>query len=994
MYHTPKYLKELLVKRIPHHSNRSVSKYLDTDKSSKAIRQCFLNYFINDHNHNFVRSSPVVPFYDASVPFVNAGMNQFKGVLLGMQVPQHKIVANSQKCVRVGGKHNDLSLIGLDGYHHTFFEMLGNWSFGNYFKEEAIKLAWYLLTEKYKIPKETLYVTYFGGDPSLGLEADLETKHIWRNLGVLENKILPFGSKDNFWEMGPTGPCGHCTEIHIDRLGLTNRSKFVNKGLQDLTELWNIVFIQYNREDDGSIKLLPEKHVDTGMGLERLTAVLQGKFSNYDTDLFTIIFRGIEKASIPKYDGKFGESDWNQLDTSYRILADHARMVTVCLGDGVIPDQNQKLRRIIRKAFFLSEDTFEKENGLLKELSNYVVESLGSIYPELEKNIQQIHEIILYEENAYKTLRSTSAKEWSKIASKDQKLYNLDVIEMPGLPAAYKELASLKTINVSPQLSFKLYDTYGLDEETITKLCEVLNLKFKVQEFREELENAKMRSREQIPMRINNKTLDLLQKENVNKTEDYYKYKYEKKNGSYDFPILPVKLLKVINDDEFVTNLTSNVNCAILLDKCNLYTVAGGQVSDPGLVKFDEGVFNISDSTNISGYILHYGALQSPTSCHIPINSFGEMEVNKDFRLDCMRNHTATHLLNSVLKNIKKVTCQKSSKVTPKYLSFDVGIFNNKLTPEDVENIEDKINSIIQNAIEVVTHEIDSSQLLQMDNVICVPGEVYPSTGIRVVEISSNDINSREPCCGTHVLNTSDIGDFCFIGLQSLGRSTTSLHAVTGACAEIARKNGDKVLKNVSKWVTKVESKGLKTALINIKEDLNYSMDGDKILPLTVKYKCMKILSIIESKLKDKRDGSIETEIKLALEEINKKSEEERKFIVHYLQCSKDMTEHIPLHKATKLCSKVPVLVISYSDKIVRARCCVPKEMKTDNFDAEKWLGNTIGTVFNSAPLKMKNQDCSLACNMKGKKIENDSWDTLLKKSIRAAESYAKQHLK
>ncbi|KAF5280436.1 hypothetical protein FQR65_LT03245 [Abscondita terminalis] len=986
-----KQLKYLLDKGIIHNSKRNISKYLDKDRSSKAIRQCFLNYFINDHCHEFVRSSPVIPLHDATVPFVNAGMNQFKGIFLGTRSAQYKTVANSQKCIRVGGKHNDLNVIGLDGYHHTFFEMLGNWSFGNYFKEEAIQLAWKLLTEHYKISKELLYVTYFGGDSCLGIEPDLESKHFWRKIGVSEDRILPFGSKDNFWEMGPSGPCGFCTEIHIDRLGTVNRGKFVNKGLQDLTELWNLVFIQYNRKCDGSIEELPEKHVDTGMGLERLTAVLQGTLSNYDTDLFSTIFKGIEKIckDVPKYGGKFGESDWDQLDTNYRILADHARMVTVCLADGMIPDQNQKLKKIMRKVFYLSENVFKKDRGLLKELSNYVVESLGYAYPELEKNISQIHDIIAYEEDAYKLVQANSAKEWKRIIDQHPKLTDFDILEMPGLPAAYKELCSTLKNKISPELSFKLYDTYGLDEDTIVKLSQALNYEFNLQQFRKELENAKIKSKELNSIK-SNRVIDLLVKENVNFTDDKYKYDYEKKDDVYRFPPIQARLLQVISHNVLSTDLVPRVSSTIVLDKTNLYSPAGGQISDSGLLQFRNGVFQITNTDNVNGYVFHHGILQHNES--IPVGSEGILKVDFNFRLDCMRNHTATHLVNSFLKRIKTVTCQKSSKVTSKYLNFDVGIFNDKLTMDEIDKIEKEINALIGKSIRVEVFKVDGCNLHELENLICIPGEVYPASGVRIIEIKESDnIISREPCCGTHVVNVNDLEDFCFIGMQSLGRATTSLHAVTGSRARLAKKNGDEIMEKISnleKGGTN-DVDGFEKDISMLKERLRYSMDGDDILPISVKNKCIEKLHRMNADVKRIRDGFIEFEMKQALEKINN----DKKYIVHYLQCSNKL-ENTPLHKATKVCRNLPVLVISYSDNVVKARCCVPKDMTNPNFDAEKWLGNTVTSIFESAPSKAKDQDSTLVCNMKGKKVNSEKWDILLKKSIDAANHYAEQHLK
>ncbi|KAB0804027.1 hypothetical protein PPYR_00997 [Photinus pyralis] len=989
------HFKLRLAKHVLTQATRKISKYLDKDRSSKAIRTQFMNYFVNDCSHNFVRSSPVVPLHDSSVPFVNAGMNQFKGIFLGTQTALHKKVANSQKCVRVGGKHNDLNVIGLDGYHHTFFEMLGNWSFGECVKMDAIKLVWDLLIQKYKIPKDLLYVTYFGGDATLGLEADIECKHIWRSLGVAPERIVPFGAKDNFWEMGATGPCGTCTEIHVDRLGYNNRSNFINKGLQDLTELWNIVFIEYNRKEDGTIEPLPESHVDTGMGFERLTAVLQGKMSNYDTDLFSDIFRGIEKIckGVPQYKGQFGENDWDHLDTSYRILADHARMITVCLADGVIPDQNQKLRKIMRKAFLVSEIYFKKE-GLLKELSNYVVETLGYIYPELEKNITQVHDIISYEEDVHKLLRKNSLNEWQHIITDEPKLANLDIVETPGLTNAYKEIKSLPDKVISPKVAFKLYDTYGVDEEIILRLSEALGMKFVQEDFKHELNVAKEKSRGKLILNEKSVMKQLIV-ENTPLTNDEYKYQYTKEAGTYSFPLLQVKLLKVVCDNVLLSNLTCNVECDIILDKSNFYTQSGGQLGDHGSVKFGKSSFEIKNTRKVGGFILHRGVLKSEDLITLPLESVGYLEIDMASRLGCMKNHTATHLVNCLLKNIKSVTCQKSSKVTSRYLTFDVGIFGSKLSSEDLEKVEAEVKKLIAVSVDVTTYDVDSQELHALDNVVCIPGETYPSIGIRLVEIKSNDgFLSREPCCGTHVLNTSDLEDFCFIGMQSLGRTTTSLHAVTGYRAKLAQKNGSQLLQEMQKCQKQLKNYNTKpnmvdTALTLIKQKLKYDIDSDSILPFTIKQNCLDFLNNISQQIKEMQNNLIESEIRLAL----KRNGEDQKFIVHYLECSKNM-DTLPLHKATKVCRQVPVLVISKVNNVIRARCCVPERLKNEKFDAEKWLGNTVGTIFDSVLSNAKDQDTTLVSNLKSRKINTADCDQLLKMSIEAATNYARQYLK
>ncbi|XP_072912342.1 alanine--tRNA ligase, mitochondrial isoform X2 [Hemitrygon akajei] len=366
--------------------------------SADNVRDSFLHFFRDKQRHREVRSAPVIPRADPSLLFVNAGMNQFKPLILGSVDPRSEManyrrVVNSQKCMRAGGKHNDLEDVGRDLYHHTFFEMLGNWSFGDFFKEEACSMAWELLTEVYGIPPDRLYVTYFGGDSAAGLEADEETRDVWLSLGLPPDRVLPFGLSSNFWEMGETGPCGPCSEIHYDHGLGPGAAAQVNTGNPAVVELWNLVFMQYHREADSSLQPLSRHSVDTGMGLERLVAVLQGTTSNYDTDLFTPILDAIHRESgAPRYSGLVGCSEAAYVDTAYRVLADHVRALAVCIADGLYPGMSGAplvLRRILRRALRFSTEVLQAPAGLLTALVPTVVETLGDAYPELKQDVSQ-----------------------------------------------------------------------------------------------------------------------------------------------------------------------------------------------------------------------------------------------------------------------------------------------------------------------------------------------------------------------------------------------------------------------------------------------------------------------------------------------------------------------------------------------------------------------------------------------------------------------------
>uniref|UniRef100_A0A672HYZ9 alanine--tRNA ligase n=1 Tax=Salarias fasciatus TaxID=181472 RepID=A0A672HYZ9_SALFA len=386
---------------------------MDSSLSAAQIRQKFIDFF-RRYEHQYVHSSSTIPLDDPTLLFANAGMNQFKPIFLNTIDPSHPMAklhraANTQKCIRAGGKHNDLDDVGKDVYHHTFFEMLGSWSFGDYFKQLACKMALELLTEEFGIPIERLYVTYFGGSEEAGLEPDLECKQIWIDLGVEEARILPGSMKDNFWEMGDTGPCGPCSEIHFDRIGGRDASHLVNMDDPNVLEIWNLVFIQFNRESETELKPLPKKSIDTGMGLERLVSVLQNKMSNYDTDLFIPYFDAIQKGTGARpYTGKVGSEDVDGIDMAYRVLADHARTITIALSDGGRPDNTGRgyvLRRILRRAVRYSHEKLGAQKGFFASLVDVVVDSLGDAFPELKKDPDMVKDIINDEEAQFlKTL--------------------------------------------------------------------------------------------------------------------------------------------------------------------------------------------------------------------------------------------------------------------------------------------------------------------------------------------------------------------------------------------------------------------------------------------------------------------------------------------------------------------------------------------------------------------------------------------------------------
>ncbi|KAG9511136.1 Alanine--tRNA ligase, cytoplasmic, partial [Fragariocoptes setiger] len=436
---------------------------------SKTIRQQFIDFFVERHQHKHVPSSPVIPKNDPTLLFANAGMNQFKPIFLGTVDPdselaQIKRATNTQKCIRAGGKHNDLDDVGKDTYHHTFFEMLGNWSFGDYFKKEACSMAWDLLTNIYKLPSERLYVTYFGGDEKAVLKPDEECRQIWLDIGVPTERVLPFGMKDNFWEMGDTGPCGPCTELHFDKIGGRDAADLVNQDDPQVIEIWNLVFIQYNRKPDQTLDVLPKKYVDTGAGFERLVAVMQDKASNYDTDVFTPIFEAIQdRFSCREYTFKIGAEDVDGIDMAYRVVADHIRTLTIAIADGGRPSntgQGYVLRRILRRAVRYCHEKLGlnlKENdrgGKFATLVDIVVELLGDTFSEVKRDPDVIKEVINKEETQFlKTLRR-GRKFFDKAASALQG----DIKVIPG------------------DTAWTLYDTYGFPVDLTRLMAEEIGL--------------------------------------------------------------------------------------------------------------------------------------------------------------------------------------------------------------------------------------------------------------------------------------------------------------------------------------------------------------------------------------------------------------------------------------------------------------------------------------------------------------------------------------
>ncbi|KAJ7647453.1 tRNA synthetases class II (A)-domain-containing protein [Roridomyces roridus] len=752
-----------------------------THWTAPKVRQEFFAFF-KSKGHTYVPSSSTIPYEDPTLLFANAGMNQarYKSIFLGTVDPHSdmsklKRAFNSQKCIRAGGKHNDLDDVGKDSYHHTFFEMLGNWSFGDYFKKEAIAYSWELLTEVYKLPKDRLYVTYFEGDSKNNLEPDTEAKEYWLAQGVAEDHILPGNAKDNFWEMGATGPCGPCSEIHFDRIGGRNAAHLVNQDDPDVLEIWNNVFIQFNREDDGSLKSLPSKHVDTGMGFERLVSVIQDKRSNYDTDVFTPIFDKIQQLTGARpYQGLFGAEDVDGIDTAYRVVADHVRTLTFALSDGGVPNnvgRGYVLRRILRRgARYARKKLGVTIGSFFSSLMPVLVETMGDIFPEITKKVDEIKEILDEEEESF-----------SRTLDRGEKLF-----EQYATRAKEQGLKELSGKDV-----WRLYDTFGFPVDLTLLMAEELGLGINNLEFEAAQAASKEASKASLKRGVTDTVkLDvhdiaaLERNTTVPKTDDSPKFAL----GNTTATVKANFHNKTFVDS--TSDIPEDATFGLILDKTSFYAESGGQEYDTGNIVID-GVadFEVSNVQVYNGYVLHvghlkYGSFEVGTQV---VSSYDELR-----RWPLRNNHTATHILNFCLREVLGDHIdQKGSLVAPTKLRFD---FSHKaqINLPEISKIESMSIDWIKKNVKVFSKELDLQTAHKIPGLRAVFGESYPDP-VRVVTLEydvdeiANDITnpkwrntSVEFCGGTHVAKTGDIKDFVIIEESGIAKGIRRITAVTG----------------------------------------------------------------------------------------------------------------------------------------------------------------------------------------------------------------------
>uniref|UniRef100_UPI0037E7E19A alanine--tRNA ligase, mitochondrial isoform X2 n=1 Tax=Semicossyphus pulcher TaxID=241346 RepID=UPI0037E7E19A len=671
------------------------------------VRSLFLDFFRQKHRHRLVQSSPVRPRGDPSLLFVNAGMNQFKPILLGTADPRSEMssyrrVVNSQKCVRAGGKHNDLEDVGRDVYHHTFFEMLGNWSFGDYFKEEACGMAWSLLTEHYGIPADRLYVSYFAGDAGSGLPADEETRRIWLDLGVPPGRLLPFGLKENFWEMGDSGPCGPCTEIHYDHVGGRDAAKLVNGDSPDVVEIWNLVFMQYNREVDQSLRLLPQFSVDTGMGLERLVSVLQGKRSNYDTDLFAPLLHQIhQRSGVGPYRGRTGAADERNVDMAYRVVADHVRTLSVCIADGVHPGMSGPelvLRRILRRAVRFCVEVLQAPQGSLAGLVPTVTHMLGDVYPELHREADRIMDVI--NENEAQFLSSLQQGSRLILRTLNRKDYKHGVF-----PAS---------------VAWSLHRDLGFPLDLVDLMLEERGVKVDRQELdrliaEKHQVTSDQQSGVQSQVMLDVLSLAELQRLAVPHTDDSLKYQYSLQQGRYVFPACHATVLALYDGQTLVSEVTEGQPCGVILDHTCFYSEQGGQSHDQGYFTRDglqDVLYPVEAVVLAGGYVIH----QVTAAESLKTGDQVQLHLDQVHRLSCMAKHTATHVLNFALREVLGPSVhQRGSHVSADRLRFDFSV-KGSLNVQQLQQVERCVSDII------TANQIIHSQELPLQAARCING--------------------------------------------------------------------------------------------------------------------------------------------------------------------------------------------------------------------------------------------------------------------------------
>ena len=793
---------------------------------AKEVRQKFLDFF-ESKQHKIVPSAPMVVKNDPTLMFINAGMNQFKDIFLGHGQSDSKRVSDTQKCLRVSGKHNDLDEVGHDTYHHTMFEMLGNWSFGDYFKKEAIAWAWELLTEVYGLNPESLYVTVFEGDKADGTAFDQEAYDFWKAI-IPEDRILNGNKKDNFWEMGESGPCGPCSEIHIDIRRKEEKAKvsgrdLINKDHPEVIEIWNLVFIEFNRKANGQLENLPEKHIDTGMGFERLTMAIQGVRSNYDTDIFQPLIQTIAKETGFVY-GKDKKKD-----IAMRVVADHLRALAFTIADGQLPSNvgaGYVIRRILRRAVRYAYSFLDKKEAFMYKVLPVLIQEMGEAFPELLKQEKLITKVIQEEENSFLNTLSTGIQRIEKII---------------------EQLTLSKQKSLSGKDAFELYDTFGFPFDLTELIVKENGLSVSKAEFDTFMQAQKERSRQA----------------SVSETDDWVivKEKAEKGFVGYDLLSAEVNILK------YRKIQTKNTTAfQLVFDQTPFYAESGGQVGDTGFLQNDTEKIDIFDTKKENNLTVHF-TKQLPKN---PENTF-HAQVIEGKRWRTANNHTSAHLMHHALREVLGSHVeQKGSYVDSEYLRFDFTHFN-KMTDEEIQKVEQQVNQAIwRNTPANIQNNVDIKEA-EKRGAIALFGEKYGDK-VRVVQFG----DSVELCGGTHVEATGQIGLFKILHEGAIAAGIRRIEAITGEKA-IAYYNAQtneleqirsilKGQKDLSKGVQNLQDENKKlqkqinelnqAKAANIKNDLlagANEINGIKVITATVDLDANNIKNLVFALVRDSK---------------------------------------------------------------------------------------------------------------------------------------------
>lgn len=732
---------------------------------SLDIRKKFFDYFVK-HGHEHVPSSSLIPAQDPTLLFTNAGMNQFKDCFLGDEKRSYTRATTIQKCVRAGGKHNDLDNVGFTKRHLTFFEMMGNFSFGDYFKKEAIPFAWELLTKGYGLNPDDLYVSVY--------EDDDEAAAIWeKEVGVPKERIYRFGKKDNFWQMGDTGPCGPCTEIFYDTRSKDKRDKAPTQEDFDsgiLLEVWNVVFMQYDQQEDGSLIELSQTGVDTGMGLERITCVLQGKDSVYETDIFTPLIAATEKLTGIEYANQNA-----QTKAAFHVLADHIRSASLIIADGASPSNDGRgyvLRKIIRRAALFAQKLTDK--NIFPEVAKTLIKEMASIYPELKTNEKMIVSLL-----------TSEIEQFAHNLVKGQQI----------LDSFFKEQEKNKII--TGEQAFKLYDTYGFPLEVTILAAQENGYSVDAGAFEKCMEEQRKRSGKK--MKQTEKKIDL---------PEHIKTEFV----GYQEIVTDSKIVGLIIDGQIVDSVPANQECWIITEKCPFFPTMGGQVDDTGTVTLHGKTVSFSALKKIGAAIAV--KIKAPVDCKI--GNAVRQQVAEQIRKDTMNNHTATHLLQAALiELLGKQVKQSGSVVDPDYLRFDF-TYHKNLTLEEIKTVEDRVNAIIRDNIPVDIFETTQKKALER-GVLAIFGEKYNPEKVRVIDVPGF---SAELCGGTHVPSTGVIGAFKITEVSALSAGNRRIFAVTGQKALQLMQDNFNTVKTLSQEF-KVKPNEVIAAIEKQKQQLN-----------------------------------------------------------------------------------------------------------------------------------------------------------------------------